>query len=99
MSDHRQTAGDAWRDKLEARLRGLPSTPVPAGLEAKLLDQIPEQCRPFRHGRPLLWRAVPIVAGFGLVAAGVFLAVLVFERTRPPELANDPRGRTTKVVS
>ncbi len=62
---------------LEARLRALPQPTVSPGLEARLLDAIPERVGGPAPGRALLWkRIVPAAAA---VAATVAIAILLRE--------------------
>lgn len=82
MTDRDSPAADNWRMNLEARLRGLPPLPVPSGLEAKLLADIPAR-QPGSRRAPWHVRGTWALAALGSAAAAVVAVFSLGQRHEP----------------
>jgi hypothetical protein len=104
MHRENHSPSDSSSDSLEAHLRGLPPPAVPADLEARLLNAIPQRRR--RTRRPWIWGGSIVAAAAAslLVAVNwprpsVITVTTTCPATRPmppegPQMALSPTPRT-----
>src|SRR5262245_45654654 len=88
LSERPPNAGGSPESRLEARLRALPTDPVPVGLEARLLGAIPARIRTPRR-RAGVWLGL-----IGAAAAAAILALLAWREPDGPQ--GDPGGLSSQ---